>query len=166
MLFIRPSLASEAAILATVAWRAKALWGYSVDVLERWRSELSPTAASINSAPTYVAEIDGVIAGWCQISINTHPIELEHLWVHPTFMRLGVGRALITKVCAHLSLQGVPRLIIDADPNAAPFYSHCGAVRVGEIAAPIPGSPTRVRPLFELDVSIHADTSSTVHPGE
>lgn len=153
MLFIRPALSSEVTVLAMVAWRAKALWGYPLAVLEQWRAELTPSEASITFSPTFVAEIDGEIAGWCQIAMHTAPIELEHLWVDPDFMRRGVGRALITRVCEHLRSHDVTILAIDADPNAEPFYLRCGAVRVGEIAAPIPGSPARVRPQFELNVS-------------
>jgi GNAT superfamily N-acetyltransferase len=151
---IRPALPSEADSLARLAWRAKALWGYPVDMLEQWRVELSPTETCINTLPTFVAEIDGVVAGWCQIGMNFTPVALEHLWVDPDFMRRGVGRALITAACEHLKLHKVRMLAIDADPHAEPFYLHCGAVRTGEIAAPIPGNPNRIRPQLELSVFI------------
>ncbi len=165
MLHIRTALPSEASSLSAVAWSAKAHWGYPAEVLEGWRAELSPTEDSINSAPTLVAEFDGTIAGWCQLSLHSSPIELEHFWVHPGFMRRGVGRALISKVCEHLRLQGVTTLLIDADPNAEPFYVRCGAVRKGEIAAPIPGDPSRVRPLLELEVTVNPETSRTTRSG-
>lgn len=154
MLFIRPALSSEADVLAVLAWRAKALWGYPLAVMEQWRAELTPSEGSITSSPTFVAEIDGEIAGWCQIAMHTKPIELEHMWVDPDFTHRGVGRTLITRVCEHLRSHNVRLLAIDADPNAEPFYLRCGAVRVGEIAAPIPENPNRVRPQLELNVFI------------
>lgn len=151
---IRPALFFEADPLARLAWRAKALWGYPVDVLEQWRVELSPTETSINTLPTFVVELDGVVAGWCQIRMNDTPVELEHLWVDPDFMRRGVGRALITAACGPLRSHKVRMLVIDADPNAEAFYLHCGAVSAGQIAAPIPGNPSRIRPQLELRVFI------------
>jgi hypothetical protein len=42
--------------------------------------------------------------------------------------------------------QGARTMLIDADPNAEPFYLSRGAVRVGEIAAPIEGNNQRIRP--------------------
>ena len=151
-MIIRPALFSEADSLARLAWRAKALWGYPVDVLEQWRVELSPTETSINTLPTFVAELDGDVAGWCQLGMNDTPVELDHLWVDPDFMRRGVGRALIAAACEHLRAHNVRMLVIDADPNAERFYLHCGAARVGQIAAPIPGQPNRFRPQLELSV--------------
>jgi GNAT superfamily N-acetyltransferase len=149
---IRPALFSEADVLAKVAWRAKALWGYPEDVMEQWRDELSPTETSILTLPTFVVELDGVVAGWCQIGINGAPVELDHLWVDPDFVRRGFGRALIAAACDLLRSHKVGILAIDADPNAESFYLHCGAVRTGQIPAPIPGNPNRFRPQLELRV--------------
>ena len=43
---------------------------------------------------------------------------------------------------------GAASVSVDGDPNAERFYLACGAERRGEIAAPIPGEPGRVRPQF------------------
>lgn len=150
MLNIRPAAVHEAEALAVLAWAAKASWGYPAAQLEAWRDGLSPSPVSIAEQPTFVAEVDGLLAGFCQLNLKGDSVELEHLWVAPRFMGQGLGRALLSRCLAHLAASGTGWLHIDSDPNAGPFYLACGAVRVGEIAAPIEGQPQRVRPQFRI----------------
>jgi ribosomal protein S18 acetylase RimI-like enzyme len=147
---IRPAQPEEVQVLARLAWAAKASWGYSVTQLNEWREGLSPSAASIAEQPTFVAEVGETVAGFCQLNLQAAPVELEHLWVQPEFMGQGVGRALLLRCLAHLAEAGVEVLHIDSDPNAEPFYIACGAVRVGEVAAPVEGQANRVRPQMRL----------------
>ncbi len=147
---IRAAHPSEAERLAELAWLAKSSWGYSQAQLELWRESLTPTAKSIAARPTFVAEVDGFLAGFSQINIEASPIELEHLWVHPDHMGKGVGRLLLSSCLNYLCSSGVDLLHIDSDPNAEAFYLACGAVRVGEVAAPIAGQPQRVRPQMRM----------------
>jgi GNAT superfamily N-acetyltransferase len=121
--------------------------------MEAWREDLSPGAASIAAQPTWVAELDGELAGFCQLNLQAGPAELEHLWVRPQFMRHGIGRALLDCALHELAVSGVDVLHIDADPHAEPFYLACGAVRVGALAAPVEGEPGRVRPQMRLSTA-------------
>ena len=140
----------EEAALAAIAWAAKASWGYSAAQLEVWREELLPSIESVRTQPTFVAELNGQLAGFYQLSMNAQPVALEHLWVHPLFMRQGVGRMLLVHAAGYLANLGIASLQVDSDPNAEPFYAASGAVRVGVRAAPIGGRPTRVRPQLRL----------------
>lgn len=152
VMHIRPARPDEADALAALAWDAKGSWGYGLDQLEAWRDDLTPSAASIRAQPTYVAEADGEIAGFCQVDMSANPVELAHLWVAPAFMRRGVGRTLLHHAGRQLAMAGVDALHIDADPHAEPFYAACGAVRVGLLPAPAVGEPGRVRPQLRLSV--------------
>jgi len=147
---IRAARQEEAQALADIAWAAKASWGYSAAQLEAWRADLTPNAGSAFARPTFVAELCGQLAGFCQVSVGNGSVELEHLWVRPEFMRQGAGRALLARAAEHLSSIGIASLHIDSDPNAEPFYLACGAVRAGEVAAPIDGQSHRVRPQLRL----------------
>jgi len=149
-LHIRAARSDEAALLADIAWAAKASWGYSDDQLEAWRDGLTPSVESIRRNPTYVAEIDGVVAGFYQINLATRLVELDHLWVLPEHMCKGIGQALMRHAIAELADRGIAHLCIDSDPNAEPFYLALGAVRIGECAAPIAGEPQRMRPQLRL----------------
>jgi ribosomal protein S18 acetylase RimI-like enzyme len=150
MVDVRVARPDEADALGRIAIAAKASWGYAAAQLEAWRADLVPTAGSVSAQPTFVAEVAHEVAGFCQLGIAGARAELEHLWVHPRFMRQGVGRALLDRALRHLAQAGIAALDIDSDPNAEPFYVACGAVRVGTRAAPIDGEPDRTRPQLRL----------------
>jgi GNAT superfamily N-acetyltransferase len=139
--------------LAAIAFAAKGFWGYAPEQLERWREDLSPTPESLRSEPTFVAEIDGELAGFYQLRTGEPQTALEHLWVHPGFMRRGVGRALLAHAVALAAGRGISELSIDSEPHAEPFYLAHGAVRVGLRSAPIEGHPERALPQLLLSTS-------------
>jgi GNAT superfamily N-acetyltransferase len=155
---IRPARADELGALSSIAWSAKAHWGYTGSQLDAWRDALTPSEPGVRSRPTCVAERDGELAGFYQLDLSSQPVELAHLWVHPRFMREGVGRALLAHAVASLASRGIASLHIDSDPHAAPFYLACGATVVGVEAAPIEGQPDRVRPQLRLS------TTQVLHP--
>jgi len=99
---------------------------------------------------TCVALHDDQPMGFYMVSTNMSEWELEHLWILPKFMRRGVGRALLMHAAEVVSERGGTELHIDADPNAEAFYSACGAVRVGSVAAPIAEDFERTLPRLVL----------------
>jgi GNAT superfamily N-acetyltransferase len=143
---IRPALPSEARALSDLAVASKALWGYSGAQLSAWRNELRISPESIASEPTFVAETESGIAGVVQLHTGTIPWAIEHLWVHPSAGRRGIGSQLVRHAIRHAREHGRAELTIDSDPQAEPFYLRLGARKVGEKAAPIEGQPGRVRP--------------------
>lgn len=155
---LRDAVPREAPALTRIANEAKAHWGYGAAQLEAWRSELTVSGASIAAAPTFVAELDGEIAGFCQIDTGSEPATLEHLWVLPARIGQGVGRALLRHALARLAQAGRCELAIDADPNAEPFYRAAGARRVGALAAPIDGEPRRVRPQLRIPIGASGES--------
>ena len=154
-LTLRAARADEHTALTALAWHAKAHWAYPSEALAHWRDELTVTSASIVSLPTVVAERDDTVAGFFQLRLDEPDAALEHLWVRPEQMGHGVGRALLQRALDDTHAAGRDRLCIDADPHAEPFYRACGALRVGEVAAPIAGQPQRVRPQMVLATVRH-----------
>jgi len=150
-LVIRRAVPGDAKTLTRIAQAAKAQWGYSPRQLEAWRSELEVSAESLQWAPSFVAEVDGAAAGFYQLRADTDPPRLEHLWVDPVHMGVGLGSALVRHAQGLLADDGIAQLAIDADPNAEGFYLGLGARRVGVVAAPLAGQPDRVRPQLLLD---------------
>ena len=143
---IRAARPGEAQQLTAIAREAKAMWGYSTEALAAWKDQLTITASDIESRPVSVAELDGAIAGFYSLATAASDWELDNLWVAPSHGRRGIGKALLTHALVQARLGGAQRLLIDADPHAEPFYLQRGAIRTGEVAAPIPGQPGRVRP--------------------
>ena len=143
---IRSAVETEAQFLSALVMRAKAHWGYATETLEAWRSELAVSPEDIRGKPTFVAVADGQIVGFYSLSPSHTSWELDNLWVSPQFMHRGVGRELLSHALETAARGGAVEVTVDADPNAEPFYLECGAIRRGEVPAPIPGQPSRVRP--------------------
>ena len=149
---IRRALESEAPALSALALEAKQYWPYSPEDIERWRPLLAVTAADIAANPTFVAELDDEVVGFYLLVPDPKAWVLEQLWVSPSVARRGIGKALVSHAITTARRAGVSSIVIDADPNAEPFYVACGAVREGVIAAPIASHPARVRPQLSLPV--------------
>jgi len=146
-LHIRRAVTTDSERATELARAAKAHWGYPAEWLEVWRDDLVVTAEAIERHATFVASLDGEVVGVCQLQQSDVHTMLEHVWVDPRCHGRGVGRALVEHARGHA--RGV--IAIVADPNAEAFYARLGARRVGEVAAPMPGAPSRVLPLMELD---------------
>jgi len=147
---IRLAAESEAAQLSDLVILAKSYWGYSTEAMERWRPELAVSPADVRERPTFVAVVGAEIAGFYSLRPAQSAWELDNLWVLPAFMRQGVGRELLNHALATAAQGGASEVTVDADPNAESFYLACGATRRGEVPAPVPGQPERVRPQLEF----------------
>lgn len=149
-LIIRAGLATDLPTLDAIARAAKAHWGYSAAQLAAWHDDLTTRAESLRARPLFVAQRDGVPVGFVQVATDTAPWEIWALWIEPSRMRRGIGRALLERAMDLAAAAGQTELAIDADPHALAFYRACGARVVGEIAAPIDGEPDRARPQLRL----------------
>ncbi|MBE0550563.1 MAG: GNAT family N-acetyltransferase [Rubrivivax sp.] len=150
---LRRGMPADLPILDAIAIEAKAHWGYSKEQLHAWRDELVVSEESLTTRPVCVAEEDGHPIGFAQVATDAQPWELWAMWVRPSHMGKGVGKALLGWATEFAAAGGQPELAIDADPNAGDFYRACGAKMVGSVAAPIAGSPERVRPQLRLRTS-------------
>lgn len=153
---VRRALPSESQALSELAVAAKGLWGYSPAQLAAWADDLRISPESIIAQPTFVAETDRLIAAVVQLSTERVPWSIEHLWVHPSAARGGIGSHLVRHALRYAHDRGQRVLLIDSDPQAEPFYLRVGARKVGEVAAPIEGQPDRMRPQFVVSTEIAA----------
>jgi ribosomal protein S18 acetylase RimI-like enzyme len=160
---IRPAVESEAAVLSELVMLAKSHWGYSTEALERWRPELAVSPTNVREGLTFVAVVSAEIVGFYSLRPSRAAWELDNLWVLPKFMHQGIGRALLTHALATAARGGASEITVDADPNAESFYLECGAIRRGDVLAPIPGQPKRVRPqlaFVQPNNALEADRAS------
>jgi GNAT superfamily N-acetyltransferase len=150
-IWIRSAERDEAAFLSDLAYRSKAYWGYSKDFMEACREELAWRPMDSPHSPAFVLLLAGRRIGFCsleQITLDT--VDLGHLFVEPDCLGQGFGRRLLNHAVAMARERGYRRLLIQGDPNAEGFYSHCGARRIGTKPS---GSITgRSLPLFEIDL--------------
>jgi GNAT superfamily N-acetyltransferase len=138
----------DAEALTTIAFAAKSHWGYPPSWIEHWRDVLTITPEYIEAHPTFVAMVDGDIAGFAAVQITDGEALLDHLWVKPGFMRRGIGRALFVHTEATARSSGAGRLKIVGDPHAEAFYCRMGATLYGREPANMDGEE-RFLPLLE-----------------
>jgi GNAT superfamily N-acetyltransferase len=128
---IRSPAVEELPALSALCFRSKAVWGYDNDFMEACRKELSIEPDDLRSTSVVVAERNGRLIGVAQIKIVGSEADLLKLFVEPTAMRSGIGRSLFAWATELAASQGADRLLIEADPDAAPFYRRMGAQDVG-----------------------------------
>lgn len=135
--------------MSALALRAKAGWGYTPELLAAFTAELTLDAAEL--ARAFVADASGRVAGFYALEQGPdgRP-ELAYLFVEPELHRRGIGRAMLMHALERVGEAGEPRLRIQGDPRATPFYESMGARRVG--SRPSSSVPGRALPLFELQV--------------
>jgi GNAT superfamily N-acetyltransferase len=155
MLVFQRALASEAPLLTSLAFASKSYWPYSIAQLQSWAPTLEVTPSEMASYPTMTARSGDTVVGFYQLRAGSAgPMRLEHFWLLPVFMGRGFGRTMLADAAERARDLGAERLSIESDPHAEAFYLACGAVRVGEVPAPIEGAADRVLPVLELPLSL------------
>ena len=148
---IRRARPDEARALTSIAFAAKRHWDYPEKWIQLWTTELTITPEFIAGNEVFVAMLDERIAGCCALVLTGELAELEHMWINPTHMGRGVGRALFEHTTRRAAQLGLTELELSADPNAEGFYERMGAVRIGEVHYEIEGQP-RVLPRMKIEL--------------
>jgi GNAT superfamily N-acetyltransferase len=147
-IFVRPAWPDEGPALSALAMEAKAHWGYDDDFMELCRAELTITHRRIGRERIRVAEIEGVVAGFASMTVSEGKAIVEDLFVHPRFMRFGIGHLLVSDFLEYARRHGIRLVHVEADPNAAAFYEQEGFNLCGEV--PSGSIPGRMLPLMEV----------------
>jgi GNAT superfamily N-acetyltransferase len=149
-LTIRPPTIDELSGLSDLCFRSKAVWGYDEEFMNACRGELSFQPRDLELTPIAVAEHDGKPIGVAQVKVVDEKADLLKLFVEPTALRSGTGKALLVWATNVAKKLGAKRLLIDSDPDAAPFYRRMGAYDVGQ--APSGSVPGRMLPKLAMNL--------------
>ncbi|CAN5144771.1 hypothetical protein BH09PSE2_BH09PSE2_12140 [soil metagenome] len=112
--------------------RVAAAGHYSLEQLAAWAPDelpLAPFAERRAAKPCWVAEVDGVLAGFIDLEPDGH---IDMLYVSADHQRLGVASRLYAVVEATASGRGVPRLFTEASKAARPFFESRGFTLITE----------------------------------
>lgn len=142
-------------MLTDIALAAKRHWGYPEQWMESWKPVLTIRPEFIAEHETYTAFLDELAVGFYALKPGMNRMHLEHLWVLPTAMRRGVGRALFVHAIGRVKACGFSTLEIESDPHAAGFYEQMGARQVGGAVTELAGQ-TRELPIlvYEIDHAV------------
>ena len=143
---IREARPDELEAMTELAMRSKAHWGYDDAFMDACRPVLTFTSDDLGPMLA-VSEEDGTLTGLASISLGGKDAHLEKLFIAPEAMGQGLGRLLFGWAEALARQKGGTRLMIEADPDARPFYERMGAHVIG--TAPSEAIPGRELPLLE-----------------
>ncbi len=132
---IERALPAHADTLTRLAHAAKRHWRYTDADIALWKDALTVTADFISRHAVDRATVAGDVVGFYAITGDGATRVLEHLWVAPAHIGVGVGRRLLADARTRVRIDGVTVLRIESDPNAEGFYLKAGARRVGEVAS-------------------------------
>ena len=124
---IRRATPDEAPLLNALTGRSALYWGYEPEFLD-WEPEaLLVTPEFIAESPIYVLEEPDRIVGYYALLTKPPDVYLDKLFVEPDRIGTGCGKRLWLHAVATARELGIQELMLEADPNAAPFYRAMGA---------------------------------------
>ncbi|HDR9585872.1 TPA: GNAT family N-acetyltransferase [Burkholderia stabilis] len=148
---VRAARTADADELTKLARLSKAHWGYPEDWLDLWQSDLTISPETIEGAIGCVAESAGTIIGfWVRASSDSDQPTPGWLFVHPDHMGRGVARALWEEIRREAAARGIRSFVIEADPNAVPFYLTLGAEKIGTKESSV--VPGRLFPILRIAI--------------
>lgn len=147
-LTLRRARPDEAGTLSDLALAAKGFWGYDVAFLEACRAELTFSPDDVARRRFVVAEVGGLVVGFYSVDGVPAVGELGNMWVRPSEIGTGLGRAMWQDAMDVAAAAGFEQLDIGAEPNAEGFYRKMGARRIGQ--TPSGSIPGRVIPLMRI----------------
>lgn len=157
---IEKALSSDHLLLTEISFAAKRHWNYPAEYMDLWKDELTITSEYIKRTIVYSAkQLDRLIGFY---SIVENPADcysgeifiqkgfwLEHMFIHPEFHHLGIGRQMIRHMQKIAKNHEIDRLFIFVDPFARGFYDKVGADYRHMSKSSIPG---RTIPVYELKI--------------
>ena len=150
MIQLRNARHNELPALSELCLRSKAVWGYDDAFMIACRTELTLRPDELWSTHLQVAMRYSTAVGLAQVKVTDTDADLLKLFVEPALLRSGVGRLLFEWATARARGLGAVRMIIEADPGAAPFYERMGARHAG--FAPSQSIPGRMLPRMQMEL--------------
>ena len=131
---------SDAQKLTNIALKSKSFWGYSDENIERWTKELTVSELMIQEMIVFKFIVEKeIIAFYILNQPKEKSIELEFLFVLPNFIGKGIGNQLLNHAFSNAVSLNCKKMILLADPNAAPFYQSKGFVMIDRKESSIAG---------------------------
>ena len=147
---IRCAALQELQALSALCLRSKAVWGYDAAFLDACRDELTLLPEALASTQIAVAVVDTGLAGVAQTQMVRSEAHLLKLFIDPALLGRGIGRSLFGWASERARALAATRLVIEADPDAAPFYRRMGARDAG--VAPSGSIAGRILPRLVLEL--------------
>ena len=148
---IRSARVADLPALNRISWLAKSHWGYPEEWMERWKPDLELKEVDLDQQQILVLMDAEQPIGFSAVENLPEHIEVNHLWLFPTYIGKGLGKRLLQQSLTKAFVSGKP-IIVDSDPNAEGFYANFGFITFEQVASYPPGRfLPRMRILPTLD---------------
>lgn len=149
MISIQRVRSEQAGELSSIAFAAKAHWGYPKRWMEMWKPQLTFSPEYFEQYESWVAIDHARPIGFYTLEDKGGNAWMENLWVLPEYIGKGIGKALFLHAVELARQRGYKVLQLEADPNAVGFYEKMGMYKISERQYEIEGQP-RILPTMEL----------------
>jgi len=123
----------DATKLTEIAINSKSHWGYSLDLIKSWETDLTITSKMIDEFEVYKFLIDKSIVGFYVLSYPKKSVsELEFLFIEQVFIGKGIGKNLLQHAFKIAKKNKTHFMLVLSDPNAEAFYSKFGFVTINK----------------------------------
>src|SRR5262245_41209762 len=131
---IRLARPDDQRMLEALQWRASLANPGDRDALLGNPDAIALPAEQIASGGVFVAERDGVVAGFAAVVPRSDGgAELDALFVEPHLWKLGIGRCLVDHVADVARVGAAGFLHVIGNPHAEGFYLSCGFTVTGTV---------------------------------
>jgi len=138
----------DAEILTDIALKSKAYWGYSKDIIESWRDDLTVSEQMFTDYTICKYMFENEVAGFYILErANIRTSFLKFLFISPDFIKKGIGHQLLNHAIDYCKEGSCAILNVLSDPNAESFYAKYGFEVIALVESSIPG---RTLPEMEL----------------
>jgi len=99
---------------------------YTPEQILAWapaRPDPGPWSIKMRHLQPFVAEVDGVIAGYADLQPSGY---IDHFFVSADFPRRGVGRMLMERIHEEAARRAIGELTADVSKTAQPFFARFG----------------------------------------
>ena len=151
MIVLRQPQADELSAASGLCKRSKLHWGYDEEFMTACEAELTITESDLSNDAVVIAVCENELAGVAQVSNDKSGCYLEKLFVDPSCMQKGIGRALFDWSKATAKKLGADSLVIEADPDAVPFYKAMRCKDAGTVASGSIAGRVLPRLILEID---------------
>lgn len=142
-IIIRPATQTDALFLISMSFGAKRYINYNQNDIRQWKDNLSITSKYVEENIVLVAEINGIIVGYCAVKKinstedNQYNLKegycLEDLFVRPAYANNGIGTKMLEELINYCRIQNVKEFYIVSERSYDRFYKKMGAIYIGSI---------------------------------
>lgn len=124
---IRAAVSEDAASLTSLIYRSKQSNGYDDAFMALCVDVLRITPETLTHRHAFLAEADNQFLGCAMLDPqDASTAEICAFFIAPEHKRRGIGQILWNKLLSHARALGFTQLVLDADPEAVPFYASLG----------------------------------------